>query len=539
MLDGAIGQMKAILRGSEDNAIATFNTSHRAIKDAIKRAVELEQVLNEPRLHDLERARKAQGALWGFLSQESDISDDLRTRASSLEDLLARETFFKELPSIEQHTKALETEYEQALRRGARRPRRRVHQGVRQAHQDAGLVGDRRGPAAPPRRALRARAEARRRARADPAASRGPRRLRGAPARGRRRASAHHRRRARRHRERRQLLRGRHRDRGAARSCARRRARGVRTSHRRRQEGHRSVGACHDDLRTPRSQRPSRATSASTTGTSSSAARVADICRYEIVEGNAIRAQVTFRAKSPKSLEGKLRKFAQTGKKSMPTVDAVFDQVRDLAAVRVATYVQTRRGAGHRRDLQTVRRRAMATAVLIDRKDKHASDPQQLLPSDATSRSTCRRQDIVGTYSNVDGRPLRDPGLQHDGARLERDRARPRLQAAAGDALGARAEPSSSCSAIGTRSGDGMISQPVRCNGRRNASRATAFTDVYDFVARAPSVGFQASTSRRTLAPLFEELQLLRLNTPDGIQKQIGDLPEPMTEARWRSSRSS
>ncbi|SIN85153.1 BREX system P-loop protein BrxC [Paraburkholderia phenazinium] len=111
MLDDAIGQMKAILRGSEDNAIATFNTSHRAIKDAVKRAVELEQMLTEPRLHDLERARKAQGGLWSFLSQESDIAHELRTRASSLEDLLARETFFKELPSIEQHTKAIETEY--------------------------------------------------------------------------------------------------------------------------------------------------------------------------------------------------------------------------------------------------------------------------------------------------------------------------------------------------------------------------------------------------------------------------------------------
>ncbi|QRK08524.1 BREX system P-loop protein BrxC [Archangium violaceum] len=112
VLDGAIGQMKAILRGSEDNAIATFNTSHRAIKDAIKRAVELEQVLSDPRLHDLESARKAQSSLWSFLSQEADISDDLRTRATELEDLLQRETFFKELPTIEQHTRALETEYQ-------------------------------------------------------------------------------------------------------------------------------------------------------------------------------------------------------------------------------------------------------------------------------------------------------------------------------------------------------------------------------------------------------------------------------------------
>ncbi len=50
VLDSALGQMKAILRGSEDNAIATFNACHRSIKDAIKRAVELEQALIEPRL---------------------------------------------------------------------------------------------------------------------------------------------------------------------------------------------------------------------------------------------------------------------------------------------------------------------------------------------------------------------------------------------------------------------------------------------------------------------------------------------------------
>jgi hypothetical protein len=111
VLEGAVGQMKAIQRGSEENAIATFNTSHRAIKDAIKRGVELEQVLNEPRLHDLERAHRAKEVLWNFLSQESDLSEELRTRASSLEDLLARETFFKELAAIEQHAKAIETEY--------------------------------------------------------------------------------------------------------------------------------------------------------------------------------------------------------------------------------------------------------------------------------------------------------------------------------------------------------------------------------------------------------------------------------------------
>jgi hypothetical protein len=112
VLEGALGQMKAILRGSEDNAIATFNASHRSIKDAIKRAVELEQALSEPRLRDLERARQVLGTAWPFLRQEADISDDLREKAAALEDLLARETFYRELPSIEQHARAIEAEYE-------------------------------------------------------------------------------------------------------------------------------------------------------------------------------------------------------------------------------------------------------------------------------------------------------------------------------------------------------------------------------------------------------------------------------------------
>ena len=111
VLEGAIGQMKAILRGSEDNAIATFNASHRSIKDAIKRAVELEQTLSEPRLRDLDRAREALRAEWPFLREEPDVTEDLRTKATTLQDLLARETFYRELPTIEQHTSAIEAEY--------------------------------------------------------------------------------------------------------------------------------------------------------------------------------------------------------------------------------------------------------------------------------------------------------------------------------------------------------------------------------------------------------------------------------------------
>jgi hypothetical protein len=111
VLDAALGQIKAILRGSEDNALATFNSSHRSIKDAIKRAAELEQSLTPPRLHDLERARQALSLAWPILKEEEDIGMDFQSRADELADLFGRETFFRDLPAIEQHARAIENEY--------------------------------------------------------------------------------------------------------------------------------------------------------------------------------------------------------------------------------------------------------------------------------------------------------------------------------------------------------------------------------------------------------------------------------------------
>jgi hypothetical protein len=112
VLDGALGQMKAIVRGSEDGALGVFNASHRSIKDAIKRAAELEQSLSAPRLADLARAKDALTQAWPFLQQEPDVGDELKARAAKLTDLLARETFYKELPAIDQHAHALAAEYE-------------------------------------------------------------------------------------------------------------------------------------------------------------------------------------------------------------------------------------------------------------------------------------------------------------------------------------------------------------------------------------------------------------------------------------------
>lgn len=112
MLELALGEMKAILRGSDDSAIATFNASHRSIKDAIKRARELDQALTQPRLHDLDRAREALRTAWPFLEQEANLPPDLTAKAAELTDQLARESFYKELPAIDQNAAAIELEYD-------------------------------------------------------------------------------------------------------------------------------------------------------------------------------------------------------------------------------------------------------------------------------------------------------------------------------------------------------------------------------------------------------------------------------------------
>lgn len=110
-IEAALGQMKAILRGSDESAITTFNTSHRTIQEAVQRAAELEQALTEPRLHDIDRARQALEIAWPFLKEEPGIAPELASRAEQLEELLRRETFYRDIPAIEQHARALEIEY--------------------------------------------------------------------------------------------------------------------------------------------------------------------------------------------------------------------------------------------------------------------------------------------------------------------------------------------------------------------------------------------------------------------------------------------
>ena len=111
VLRTALEQMRSIQTGNEEHAILTFNSCYKEQKEAIKRGAELTQALTETGLHDIGRARSALDSIWPVLREEPDLPAEIGEHAEKLEDYMARETFFRELPAIDQHTRALEQEY--------------------------------------------------------------------------------------------------------------------------------------------------------------------------------------------------------------------------------------------------------------------------------------------------------------------------------------------------------------------------------------------------------------------------------------------
>lgn len=109
-IDAAISQMRGIRRGNEENAILSFNASHKNIKDAIKRGADLEKALTASALGDIAYASSAVTNML-VLSEEPNIDPDFVAKGKLLEDLLKRETFFRDLGSIAQAGTAINAEF--------------------------------------------------------------------------------------------------------------------------------------------------------------------------------------------------------------------------------------------------------------------------------------------------------------------------------------------------------------------------------------------------------------------------------------------
>jgi len=129
VLDAALDQLRAIRTGKEESAIQTFTSSHAQLKEAVRRAAELRETLTTPTLHILQQARGARAQAWPFLQHEPDLDPALAEDAVRLDDLLGRETFYRDLPAIDQATARLRAEYDRRAA-DARRHRRDAYRAA-------------------------------------------------------------------------------------------------------------------------------------------------------------------------------------------------------------------------------------------------------------------------------------------------------------------------------------------------------------------------------------------------------------------------
>ena len=107
----SISQMEQISTANEEETILSFAGGFAKLKDALARAADISQKISEPQLQTLSRARTVLNRYWPFLAAESSTTDADRQQTDELADLMLRETFYRELPRIDQAASHLEKLY--------------------------------------------------------------------------------------------------------------------------------------------------------------------------------------------------------------------------------------------------------------------------------------------------------------------------------------------------------------------------------------------------------------------------------------------
>jgi ppGpp synthetase/RelA/SpoT-type nucleotidyltranferase len=254
--------------------------------------------------------------------------------------------------------------------------------------------------------------------------------------------------------------------------------------------------------------------------------RVAEICRDDICDQNAIRAQVTSRVKSEKSFKGKLERFSAMEDRNYNDVDEIFSNISDLAGVRIAAYriEDCEKLVEH---LQKEFTGPMGE-IIIDRKEKKS--PENTNYYQAIHAQVCLPEDqLIGTYENVDDISCEIQicsMIAHVWNEIEHD-------------IGYKSElgvPSDQedyyLNQLGStvRQGDLLISSLLaahehRLNGSNassHAHREAKFRDVYDFVSRMrDSYNGVMPNFARNSGQLFDLLTYLELTEPAALTAEI------------------
>jgi ppGpp synthetase/RelA/SpoT-type nucleotidyltranferase len=246
--------------------------------------------------------------------------------------------------------------------------------------------------------------------------------------------------------------------------------------------------------------------------------RLAELCRIEIVDANAIRGQVTFRAKSPRSLQDKLRRR----RAELACVDDAFSKIRDLAGVRIATYAAEDEPRAIRALMQRFAGPRGYGAPSLEYRDKCDQDATNFYRA-AHVTVTLQAADVVGEAAGLTGVPCEIQvctlmasvwnEIEHD----------VRYKHAAGSAS---AEERELLRRLGqwTRAGDELVTQLLSATASRQRARSGEFEDVHDFVTRMRA-RFAGVDIARHAGPLFDALIELGLNAPGELAPTLGESP--------------
>lgn len=255
--------------------------------------------------------------------------------------------------------------------------------------------------------------------------------------------------------------------------------------------------------------------------------RVSEICRNDICEQNAIRAQVTFRVKSIKSFEGKLRRFSTREDRNYTDLDEIFAAISDLAGVRIAAYQfeDCEKLVEHLKQVF----RGPDGELLIDKKDRHLQDRSNFYR--AIHAQVCLSEDeLIGTYDNVADISCEVQictMIAHVWNEIEHDIGyKPELG-------GPSEDEKKLLDMLGhtVRQGDQQISMLLAAHAHRVSrqakptepdSRTRPFRDVHDFVSRMQDYQNQAMPNfAKNSGQLFDLIEGLGLNTPIRLEEAL------------------
>ncbi|MBU3679562.1 MAG: hypothetical protein FGM32_08140 [Candidatus Kapabacteria bacterium] len=252
------------------------------------------------------------------------------------------------------------------------------------------------------------------------------------------------------------------------------------------------------------------------------AERVADIVREQIIEQNAIHAQVTYRSKTVSSLEGKLRRHIARDR-HFDTVDQVFREVQDLAAVRVLAYRE--------KDIDFVCDQIKELLQGLNGQDVTIEDMDK---SDGRNFYKAKHAvislpvtSLVGGYENIRDTPCEIQVcsmMAHVWNEIEHDIGyKPKGEPGA--------DETALLTALGhlTRSGDKVISQLLLANDMRLANETDAFASPFDLAARLRKEYVNVDMSRN-ISQIFEYLLSRDITSPGDLRDYLGlanlDVPD-------------